>query len=90
MEELLVVFACLNSTGCKETSKHYYNTHSKVQEIVKNSEDLVKDYVGPVVIESIGPVLIFSTGGTGIVRINQKFSLQINRDHSILWLSKEF
>jgi hypothetical protein len=90
VEELLVIFACLNSTGCTETSGHYYNTHPQVQEIVKKSEKMVKHYVGPRVIESVGPVLMVAAGGSGTIRLNRNFSLQGNKNNVTLGFTWEF
>lgn len=90
MGEFLVIFACLNSTGCKETSTHYYNTHPQMQEIIKTQERKVKRIVGPVFVETFVPMIAFSLGGTGSVRLNKYFNLQINKETTILGFSKEF
>ena len=88
--EGLAIFACVNSTGCTETSRHYYNTNPQAQEIVKNSEKLVKRYVGPVVIETAGPILAFAAGATGTVRLHKYLSLQVSRERATLGFSMEF
>ena len=90
MEEFLVIFACLNSTGCSETSHHYYSTHPQVQEAVKRGERIAKKYIGPVIIETVGPTLLFVAGGTGHVRLHSNISLKINQDGAILGFVKEF
>jgi len=90
MGEFLVIFACLNSTGCKETSTHYYNTHPQMQEIIKANEQRIKHYIGPVFVETFAPMLAFSLGGTGNIRLNKYFNLQINKDSNILGFSREF
>jgi hypothetical protein len=90
LPEALVIFACLNSTGCTETSRHYYNTHPQIQVIAKKTVKIAKQYVGTVVIDTVGPVLFAAAGGTGTIRLGKHLSLQLNRDSAILGLGLEF
>lgn len=90
LPEALVIFACVNSTGCSETSSHYFNTHPDVREIVKTQEKKVEDFVGPYVIQTLGPLFYVASGGTGTVRLNKYFNLQISTQKSTLMFSKEF
>lgn len=90
MEEFLVIFACLNSTGCTETSRHYYNTHPQIQEVVKKGEKIANKYIGPTAIQVLGPAILISAGATGTIRLNKHFSLQGNKNTGILGFSKEF
>lgn len=90
MEEILVIFACLKSVGCSETSKHYYSTHPEIQEVARNSERIAKKYVGPMVIETVGPVIMVVAGGTGTIRLNKYFSLQGNKNNATLSFNLEY
>jgi len=84
LSEALVIFACINSTGCSETSSHYYNTHPEIKEIVQKHEKLAEKYIGPVVIQTVGPVLCVASGGTGTIRLSRNWSLQLGRDRGTL------
>lgn len=88
--EALVVLSCVTSKGCQQTSDHYYVTHPELRQIVKYDEEKIKNYLGPFIIEGIGPVLYAAAGGTGTVRLNRYFSLQINRDTNTLSYRLEF
>lgn len=90
LPEALVIFACLNSTGCSETSSHYFNTHPDMKEMVKKHERKVEEYVGPYVIATVGPVLHIASGGTGTVRLNRQFSLQVGIKKTTLMFGMEF
>jgi hypothetical protein len=90
LEELLVVFACLNSTGCKETSNAYYSTHPELKQLVKKHEIKVRKLFGPYVIETAGPLLYVVSGGTGTVRLSQQFSVQISKENFVLSFRKDF
>ena len=90
MEELLVIFACLNNTGCPEVSGHYYNTHPHARDIFRNGERVVEEYAGPVVLATIGPAVVYSIGGSGNIHLYQNFSLQISKKNVILGYTREF
>jgi hypothetical protein len=87
MEEILVIFACLSSKGCTETSNLYYNTHPEIRQILKNSEDELKRRSNPFFISYVGPAIVAVAGGTGTVKINKHFNLQLNKDHATIGLS---
>ena len=90
LEEALVIFACLNSKGCSETSSLYYNRRPEMKQVMESHERKLKKVIGPTVVELLGPVLFVAAGGTGTVRIDKTFSLQINKQSSILFLRSEF
>lgn len=90
LEEALVIFACINSTGCKETSTQYYSTHPEVKQMIERQERKVKEFVGPYLVEAIGPVLFVAVGGTGTVRLYKNWSLQISEETSMLSFRKDF
>lgn len=90
MEELLVVFACLNSSGCSETSNVYYQTHPEVREMIQDKERSIKKYAGPVMIETVGPMIVVFSGGTGNLRLNHLLSLQFTKTNNKLIFNLEF
>lgn len=90
LPEALVIFACVTSKGCNETSSHYYNTHPEVREMVERNSKKIEKFIGPTVIQTFGPALYVAAGGTGTVRLNKFFSLQLNREKGTLVFSKEF
>lgn len=79
MQELLVIFACLGSHGCSETSSTYYHYHPELREFVEYNERRVKEYVGPVVVESVAPAAFFIMGGTGSFKIVDNLRLQMKQ-----------
>lgn len=90
LEEALVIFACMNSTGCAETSSQYYVVHPEVKRYIQHKENAAKNYVGPGVIETIGPFVYVAMGGTGNLRISKNFSFQLKREESMLTFRKDF
>lgn len=79
MQELLVIFACLNGTGCSETSNAYYQSHPELQRMVEMNERRIKNYVGPIVVESAAPIAFVAAGGTGNFKLYGNFSVQIKQ-----------
>ena len=77
MTEFLVIIACLNGKGCSETSNAYYQAHPELQEMVHVQEKKIKDYCGPIVVETAGPFLFIVAGGTGNIKLYKNLSLEI-------------
>jgi len=50
----------------------------------------IEKFIGPTIIQTIGPVLYAAAGGTGTVRLNKYFNLQLSTQKSTLVFSKEF
>jgi len=90
LPEALVIFACIKSAGCNETSSHYYATHPQVKEFVQRQEQRVEKYIGPTIIQTFGPILYVAAGGTGTVRLDKSFSLQFSREKGTLMYSWEW
>lgn len=84
LEEFLVIFACINSTGCQETSTRYFEVHPEVKALVKEHERKVTQIIGPKFLQTVGPVLYTAAGGTGTVRLSKHFSLQLNKEKGTL------
>lgn len=90
LAEALVIFSCVNSTGCKETSAQYYSTHPELKEMVEHNEYKIKKYLGPTIIQVYGPMIYVVAGGTGTVRLNKFFSLQLSSQKTAVLFSKDF
>lgn len=76
--ETLVIFACVNGTGCTETSSQYYNTHPEIKEMVKANEEKVKEFIGPTMLAVFSPIAVAATGGTSTFRLSKNFNLQLS------------
>jgi hypothetical protein len=79
MQELLVIFACLNSTGCSQTSNAYYHYHPEMRKMVEYNEQQLRNFVGPTVVEYSAPFLFVAAGGTGNFKIHGGFSFQVKQ-----------
>lgn len=90
LPEVLVIFACINSTGCQETSSQYYITNPEARKFLTKNEKRLKDLMGPYLMEIIGPALYVVAGGTSTVKISKHFSLQTDKKNVILSFRKDF
>ncbi len=94
LPELLVIFACVNSTGCSETSSAYYNIHPEIQQMVEETGEHIRiraeKYVGPIVIQTVGPMIYAAAGGTGTIRFSKNISVQGNKKDLKLTFGMEF
>lgn len=90
LEEALVIFACIHGTGCSETSNQYFSVHPEVKEIVDHEGRVIREYIGPAVVDTVGPMLFVVVGGTGTIRLNKYFSLQINKETGTLSFRKDY
>jgi hypothetical protein len=73
MAELLVLFACLNNTGCSETSSQYYSQHPEFQEFVKTQENNIKQAVGPIITQYGFPIMYAAAGKEATIRLSKTF-----------------
>ena len=83
-------FACINSTGCQETSSQYYITNPEARKFLTKNEKRLKDLMGPYLMEIIGPALYVVAGGTSTVKISKHFSLQTDKKMLFFLLGKIF
>ena len=58
MAELLTLFACINGTGCSETSSLYYSQHPAFSNFMKEYETKAKDMAGPILVNASTYALI--------------------------------
>jgi len=84
LPEMLVIFACVNNTGCSETSSLYFSQNPQVKKQIDFDTEQVREYIGPKVVDVVGPLLFFSAGGTGTIKLNKYFSLQLKKDTGII------
>lgn len=89
LAEALVIFACVNSSGCTETSTQYFNTHPEIKEVIMHHEKKVEKILGPTFIQAFGPMIFAAAGGTGAIRLSKHFNLQISPKQSTLVFGKE-
>lgn len=91
MMEFLVLVACLNGKGCSETSNAYYKAHPELQEMVHQNEKKIKDFCGPIIVESAAPIAFVAAGGTGNFKLYGNFSLEVKQyTQPMLVFSKGF
>lgn len=90
MPELLVMFACLNRTGCSETSSQYYVQHPEFQEFVRTQENRIRESVGPIVVQYAAPVMWAAAGQEATTRISTRFYLTFKYDHQVILFKQEW
>lgn len=84
LPEVLVIFACVNSTGCSETSSLYFQQNPDVKKKIDAKSEQVREYIGPSIVDTVGPLLFVAGGGTGTIKLNKYFSLQLKKDSGIV------
>jgi len=82
--EALVIFACVNNTGCTETSNQYFLENPQVKQIIDKDAQEAKELVGPKIVDAVGPFLFVAAGGTGTIKLSEHFSLQANQTSATL------
>ncbi len=91
MQEFLVILACMSGKGCNETSSAYYQSHPELRHMVEMNEKKIKDFCGPIVVESAAPIAFVAAGGTGNFKLYGDFSLQVKQyTQPMLIFSKGF
>lgn len=90
MAELLVLFACLNNTGCQETSSQYYQQHQEFRELVATEENRIKQAAGPLLTQYGGPILLAASGREATTRLTTRLYLTFSLNKQILLFKEEF
>ena len=85
-----MIFACLNHSGCSETSSQYYSQHPEFQEFVKTQENRIKEAVGPIVIEYWAPLMWFAAGQEATTRLSTHFYFTGKPNNGMVQYKKEF
>jgi hypothetical protein len=79
LPEAIVLFACINGTGCSSTSSLYFSQNPEVKAMLDRDAEKVTKIVGPTTIEVVGPFLFFAAGGRGVVKLSNDFSVQAEK-----------
>lgn len=87
IQELLVMLACAQNSGCTETTNAYYATNPAVKERIKHGERKVKTLAGPTAV-ALSPIVIFTVKKQATINLNKYFSLQIDRKQDSIILLK--
>jgi hypothetical protein len=87
LEEALVIFACVSSNGCSETSTEYFRRKPDVKEYIDQKGQRIRQYIGPTLVDTVGPMLFVVGGGTGTVHLHDHFNLQMNKQSATLVFS---
>lgn len=90
LEEALVIFACMNGTGCTETSNQYFVVHPEVKQYIDREGQDLRKLFGPNLVDTAGPMLFVIAGGTGTIKLTKYFSLQANKQSGIISFRKDF
>lgn len=90
MGEMLVLFACLNNTGCTETSSLYYEQNPDLKELVYKYEDKVKAAAGPLVVQYVAPLTWVATGHDATARLSTHFFITCKKDANIVQFKYDF
>ncbi len=88
--ELIVLFACLNATGCSESISSYYSYKPQVKAIVDATEDDMRDYAGPFVSQYAAPVFALGLGRDAVIRLTGSVYLNVGANKNGLIYRKEF
>lgn len=84
LAEALVLFACVNNTGCSDTSNLYFGQNPQVKRLIDQDLSQAREFVGPKVVDVIGPFLFLAAGGVGVIKLNQSFSVNGNKTGATL------
>lgn len=87
LPEALVIFACVNSTGCSQTADLYFSQHQELKHEIEEDAKAAREYVGPKIVDTVGPMLVFVAGGTGTIHLHNHLDLRIQKDNSVLSFS---
>jgi hypothetical protein len=85
--EALVIFACVNSTGCTETSNQYFLENPELKRNLDKDAQDIRVWIGPKLVDNLGPVLFVFAGGTGTIHVHEHIELQVKKDRAILSFS---
>lgn len=90
LSEALVIFACVNSTGCSETSSLYFSQNPEIKKAIDLKANQAKKYIGPKLVDTVGPLMYYISGGTGNINLHKHFNLQISKERGILVFNWSF
>lgn len=83
MTEALVLFACLNQTGCTETYSAYYHSNPLFRETITYSEAKMKKELGSTVGNTVFPFIYFFAGRPLRARVNKEIEIKLENDRTV-------
>lgn len=90
MQEIIVIIACFYSKGCVESSTHYYQTHSELQEIAKNGKHKAQQLVGPFTVRYVLPTVAAAYGNDVYISITKNYGIKLEQDKISAQYTEEF
>jgi uncharacterized protein (DUF1697 family) len=90
MQEIILIFACLNKTGCEETYKAYYKNNPTLVEMVKDNEQRAKVLLKPYAVDQVLPFIMAATGQEVIFNLDKNFTIKNYKNITQLTFKKEF
>jgi len=90
LPEALVIFACINNTGCTETSNQYFIYRPDVKRYIDHTGETARQFIGPKIVDTVGPALFVVAGGRGTIKLSQYWSLQFSKQDGIISFRVDF
>lgn len=76
MLEFLLIFSCMNNTGCGEVTSAYYITKPAVKERIDYYENRARDIAGEHVTNYVFPIAMVGAGYQGGVKLSKNLTLR--------------
>lgn len=84
LAEALVIFACVNNSGCSDTSNLYFGQNPQIKSIIDMDAKEIRQFIGPKIVDVFGPFLFLAAGGNGVIKFNENFSLNANKSGGVV------
>ena len=81
MEHLVLIFACINGTGCSETFQTYKYYNATTVNLVESKALEYKKIVPVILSDYILPLSAASAGATAVFKLNKYTNIGVNRDN---------
>ena len=90
MQEVIVLLACLYSKGCTEAREAYFSNKPEVAEELQIKENIVRNAVGPFVVNIAGPVTKLAVDREVYFKVNKNVNVKLNEQAISLQFVEEF
>lgn len=90
MQEVIVLLACLYSKGCLEAREAYYNNKPEVAEELQIKENIVRNAVGPFVVNIVAPVTKAAIDKEIYFKVNKNVNIKLNEQAISLQFVEEW
>ena len=90
LPELLVLFSCINQTGCAETANVYKKQNPSIVEVIDNVENKAEQALQPFLVQYWAPIALYTAGREGSVRLTSKVALNLNQKNTLLLYTHNF